>query len=254
MISSIIKALKATIDFLVTLYKDQKMGAIAIIIICTLITISINTLSVTYTHTYIQSSLQSFTDSTECRVAKALRDFKNEEDSLRREAEYKSISQQIQVRSYLDGLINRLRCEYIMICQFHNNVESISGCQFIKFDVTFNAYKEDLSTRIDITDYQNIPITEYKLVGTIWDSRTNIFDVPDLQSIDKKFYDLMIKHAPTVDVVVFDHITIDSNRDGVIIYMFNDSALVNTFQLNRYTDNIGVMLSDKPTPSSNKDK
>lgn len=245
MLNNLISLAKAAINFFTEVLKDKENRSKIIIILSLVVTLMISISISLSTRQVVLDTMHEQIDSIDSRILNALKSFKAESDSIQLQEEYKAIELQNVMHSKLNGTLNQLGCEYILICQFHNNVSSLGGVQFIKFNVTYNVYKDDITTYIDIRQFQDIPISEYRLVGTIWNYHIKEYDVSELKSIDHKFYEHVQKYAPTVSRVVFEHMSIRDNRDGVIIYMFNNKTSYNLSDINNFTEEISLLMEGK---------
>ena len=168
MLNNLISLAKTAINFFTEVIKDKENRSKIIIILSLVVTLMISISISLSTRQVVLDTMNKQIDSIDSKMLNALKSFKAESDSIQLQEEYKAIELQNVIHSKLSGTLNQLGCDYILICQFHNNVSSLGGVQFIKFNVTYNVYKDDITTYIDTRQFQVIPISEYRLVGTIW--------------------------------------------------------------------------------------
>lgn len=240
----LLKILKYAIDLIVRFFKKYGTAALITLLACITITIGISGLTIKVMDEHIHLLVSDLRDTINNDMIKALdkRDF--EKDSIRKVEEERAIGKQSIIKSQLISYRSELDCEYILICQLHNNVSSLNGCQFIKFNVTYNVRRKGLPS-IDIDDFKDVDITKYDIIPKVWDKRTSIYSMREIMDVDEVLYSQIRRYGPSVETIVFDHITIKDNRDGVIIYMFKKGVTPNLITINNCTAEISSLLQDK---------
>lgn len=252
----LLKILKFAFDFIVqpfkkcdaTVLRNLLRNLLACILICILVCITINKYTSDLTikemdkHTHhLISDLRDTINNDMIRILDK-RDF--EKDSIRKVEEERAIGKQSIIKSQLKSYCSELDCEYILTCQLHNNVSSLNGCQFIKFNVTYNVRRKGLPS-IDNDDFKDVDITKYDIIPKVWNEKTSIYSMREIMDVDEVLYSQIRRYGPSVETIVFDHITINDNRDGVIIYMFRKGVTPNLITINNCTAEISGLLQDK---------
>ena len=221
MFDFITKLVSAIFNFLTDFTKRYGKSAATILIVCMISCAGISAITSSITMNKVDMALVEFRDDVRQDMLSTLVKYEADKDSIRKQSELDVINKQSIIKSKLKNWLTRLDADYIMVTQFHNNVQSIAGCQFVKFDVTYNIYKKGLTT-IEQDDFQNVSITKYDIIPFLWDHSFTSMSVNELQEIDELLYHQMKKHAPQVKYIAFHHLNIGGNSDGVIIYMFKD--------------------------------
>ena len=239
-ISSLLNIFKSIVEIITNFGKEYGKKFVAILIICACLTVGICLFTSSLTMTKVNNVMVEFREDMRQDMLSTLVEYEYTKDSIRKVSELEVINRQSIIKSKLKGWLNKLDAEYILVAQFHNNVQSIAGCQFVKFDVTYNIHKKGL-TCIEQDDFQNVSITKYDIIPFLWDHNFTSMSVEELEHIDELFYTQLHKYAPHVKYIAFHHLNIGGSSDGVIIYMFKNEY-PNFAPISDCTQEIGALI------------
>lgn len=234
------KIADTVLKFLTLYTKRYGKSALAILIVCAVFSVSISLFTSQLTMNRVDTTMVEFREDMKSDMLNTLVEYENTKDSIRKASELEVINRQALIKSKLKSWLNKLDADYIMVAQFHNNVQSLAGCQFVKFDVTYNIHNKGLSA-IEQDDFQNVSITKYDIIPFLWDHSFTCMTVNELQGMDELLYHQMKKYAPQVKYIAFHHLNIGGNSDGVIIYMFKDIK-PNFSSISDCTTEIGALI------------
>ena len=151
------------------------------------------------------------------------------------------INNQEAIRAQLNFWRTELNCDRILIAQFHNGTQSLSGCQFVKFDVTYTSLKAGESD-INKSDFQNVHISQYNIIPRIWRYSYVKLTMSELKDIDFKLYSNIKQYAPKIKTCIFYKLTYGGQSDGVVMYLFRDNVKIDDTTINQATEDINEIL------------
>lgn len=242
MFSTLLQICSESIHFLVEFTKKNGKPLLTVLILTIIICSVISLTTSQITIKQVDKTLVSFRDTIRGDINTSLIQYDRIKDSLRVTRDLEQINKQTAIKSQLKSYRKDIKCDYLLVAQFHNTVKSIGGCPFIKFSITYNIYREGLPS-IDIEEYQNVSISKFDVVVDSWDNNTSAYNIEEIKHIDNLFYNSLKTYTPTVETVVLKKLYVNGVEDGAVIYMFNKHVVPDLVQIDNYTDLISNLIS-----------
>lgn len=125
-------------------------------------------------------------------------------------------------------LMYEANADRVLLAEYHNGSSNISGIPFLKWSVTFEAFRDEMGFSI-ASEYQQQQITLYPFITHIGENYLyRGFVETDLKKIDKSYaYKLM---ANKVEYIIVSQIVNDKgSKCGMLILEYTDASKINEY-------------------------
>ena len=125
-------------------------------------------------------------------------------------------------------LMYEANADRVLLAEYHNGSSNISGIPFLKWSVTFEAFRDEMGFSIS-SEYQQQQITLYPFITHIGENYLyRGFVETDLKKIDKSYaYKLM---ANKVEYIIVSQIVNDKgSKCGMLILEYTDASKINEY-------------------------
>lgn len=125
-------------------------------------------------------------------------------------------------------LMYETNADRVLLAEFHNGNSNVSGVPFLKWSVTFEAFKDEIGYGV-ANDYQQQQITLYPFISHIGDNYLyRGYVETDLKNIDKSYaYKLM---SNGVEYIIVSQIVNDKgSKCGMLILEYTDASKIDEY-------------------------
>jgi hypothetical protein len=160
------------------------------------------------------------------------------------------MSMRIQNSSTLNNIVMQLmyetKADRVLLAEYHNGSSNVSGIPFLKWSVTFEAFKDEIGFSV-ANDYQQQQITLYPFITHISENYLyRGFVETDLKKIDKSYAYKLLSHK--IEYIIVSQIVNDKgNRCGMLILEYMDASKVNEYvvkqKLHKSSQECAALLS-----------
>ena len=125
-------------------------------------------------------------------------------------------------------LMYETKADRVLLAEYHNGSSNVSGVPFLKWSVTFEAFRDEMGFGV-ANEYQQQQITLYPFITHIGDNYLyRGFVETDLKAIDKSYaYKLM---AHKIEYIIVSQIVNDKGaKCGMLILEYTDASVINEY-------------------------
>lgn len=144
------------------------------------------------------------------------------------------MNMRLQNSSALNNLVIQLlyetNADRVLLAEYHNGSENISGIPFLKWSVTFESFKDEVGFSV-ANDYQQQQITLYPFITHIGENFLYRGYVnTDLKKIDNSYaYKLM---AHQIEYIIVSQIVNDKgSKCGMLILEYTDASVIDEYNV-----------------------
>jgi hypothetical protein len=144
------------------------------------------------------------------------------------------MNMRLQNSSALNNLVIQLlyetNADRVLLAEYHNGSENISGIPFLKWSVTFESFKDEVGFSV-ANDYQQQQITLYPFITHIGENFLYRGYVnTDLKKIDNSYaYKLMSHH---IEYIIVSQIVNDKgSKCGMLILEYTDASKIDEYNV-----------------------
>ena len=125
-------------------------------------------------------------------------------------------------------LMFETNADRVMLAEYHNGSSSVSGIPFLKWSVTFEAFKDEMGYGV-ANEYQQQQITLYPFLSHIGENYLfRGFVETDLKNIDKSYAYKLLSHG--IEYIIVSQIVNDNgSKCGMLILEYTDASVINEF-------------------------
>ena len=125
-------------------------------------------------------------------------------------------------------LMFETNADRVMLAEYHNGSSSVSGIPFLKWSVTFEAFKDEMGYGV-ANEYQQQQITLYPFLSHIGENYLyRGFVDTDLKNIDKSYAYKLLSHG--IEYIIVSQIVNDNgSKCGMLILEYTDASVINEF-------------------------
>ena len=142
------------------------------------------------------------------------------------------MSMRMRNASTLNSIVMQLMYETnadrVLLAEYHNGSSNVSGIPFLKWSVTFEAFKDEIGFSV-ANDYQQQQITLYPFISHISENylyRGNV--ETDLKKIDKSYAYKLLSHK--IEYIIVSQIVNDKgHKCGMLILEYMDDSKINEY-------------------------
>ena len=144
------------------------------------------------------------------------------------------MNMRLQNSSALNNLVIQLlyetNADRVLLAEYHNGSENISGIPFLKWSVTFESFRDEVGFSV-ANDYQQQQITLYPFITHIGENFLYRGYVnTDLKKIDNSYaYKLMAHH---IEYIIVSQIVNDKgSKCGMLILEYTDASVIDEYNV-----------------------
>jgi hypothetical protein len=144
------------------------------------------------------------------------------------------MNMRLQNSSALNNLVIQLlyetNADRVLLAEYHNGSENISGIPFLKWSVTFESFRDEVGFSV-ANDYQQQQITLYPFITHIGENFLYRGYVnTDLKKIDNSYaYKLMSHH---IEYIIVSQIVNDKgSKCGMLILEYTDASKIDEYNV-----------------------
>ena len=144
------------------------------------------------------------------------------------------MNMRLQNSSSLNNLVIQLlyetNADRVLLAEYHNGSENISGIPFLKWSVTFESFRDEVGFSV-ANDYQQQQITLYPFITHIGENFLYRGYVnTDLKKIDNSYaYKLMSHH---IEYIIVSQIVNDKgSKCGMLILEYTDASKIDEYNV-----------------------
>lgn len=132
------------------------------------------------------------------------------------------------LNSAITQLMFETNADRVMLAEYHNGSASVSGIPFLKWSVTFEAFKDEMGYGV-ANEYQQQQITLYPFLSHIGENYLyRGFVDTDLKNIDKSYAYKLLSHG--IEYIIVSQIVNDNgSKCGMLILEYTDASVINEF-------------------------
>lgn len=132
------------------------------------------------------------------------------------------------LNSAITQLMFETNADRVMLAEYHNGSSSVSGIPFLKWSVTFEAFKDEMGYGV-ANEYQQQQITLYPFLSHIGENYLyRGFVDTDLKNIDKSYAYKLLSHG--IEYIIVSQIVNDNgSKCGMLILEYTDASVINEF-------------------------
>jgi hypothetical protein len=125
-------------------------------------------------------------------------------------------------------LMFETNADRVMLAEYHNGSSSVSGIPFLKWSVTFEAFKDEMGYGV-ANEYQQQQITLYPFLSHIGENYLyRGFVDTDLKNIDKSYAYKLLSHGIEY-IIVSQIVNNNGSKCGMLILEYTDASVINEF-------------------------
>ena len=132
----------------------------------------------------------------------------------------------------LNGVVTQLMYESnadrVMLAEYHNGSSSVSGIPFLKWSVTFEAFRDEMGFGV-ANEYQQQQITLYPFLSHIGENYLyRGFVETELKQIDKSYAYKLMSHG--IEYIIVSQIVNDNgSKCGMLILEYTDAGVIDQY-------------------------
>ena len=125
-------------------------------------------------------------------------------------------------------LMYETKADRVMLAEYHNGSSSISGIPFLKWSVTFEAFRDEMGFGV-ANEYQQQQITLYPFLSHIGENYLyRGFVDADLKKIDKSYAYKLLSHG--IEYIIVSQIVNDNgSKCGMLILEYTDYTVIDQY-------------------------
>lgn len=142
------------------------------------------------------------------------------------------INMRLKNSSSLNNLVIQLmyetKADRVLLAEYHNGSSNISGIPFLKWSVTFEAFKDEIGFGV-ANEYQQQQITLYPFISHIGENFLyRGYVETELKNIDKSYAYKLMSHK--IEYIIVSQIVNNrGSKCGMLILEYTDSSKVDEF-------------------------
>ena len=144
------------------------------------------------------------------------------------------MNMRLQNSSSLNNLVIQLlyeaNADRVLLAEYHNGSENLSGIPFLKWSVTFESFRDEIGFSV-ANDYQQQQITLYPFITHIGENFLyRGYVSTDLKKIDNSYaYKLMSHH---IEYIIVSQIVNDrGSKCGMLILEYTDASKIDEYNV-----------------------
>ena len=125
-------------------------------------------------------------------------------------------------------LMYETKADRVMLAEYHNGSSSVSGIPFLKWSVTFEAFRDEMGFGV-ANDYQQQQITLYPFLSHIGENYLyRGFVDTDLKRIDKSYAYKLLSHG--IEYIIVSQIVNNvGSKCGMLILEYTDASVIDEY-------------------------
>ena len=130
-------------------------------------------------------------------------------------------------------LMYETKADRVLLAEYHNGSSNVSGVPFLKWSVTFEAFRDEMAFGV-ANEYQQQQITLYPFITHIGENYLyRGFVETDLKAIDKSYaYKLM---AHKIEYIIVSQIVNNKgSKCGMLILEYTDASVVDEYVIKQW--------------------
>lgn len=132
------------------------------------------------------------------------------------------------LNNVITQLMFETNADRVMLAEYHNGSSSVSGIPFLKWSVTFEAFKDEMGYGV-ANEYQQQQITLYPFLSHIGENYLyRGFVDTDLKNIDKSYAYKLLSHGIEY-IIVSQIVNNNGSKCGMLILEYTDASVINEF-------------------------
>ena len=130
-------------------------------------------------------------------------------------------------------LMYETKADRVLLAEYHNGSSNVSGVPFLKWSVTFEAFRDEMAFGV-ANEYQQQQITLYPFITHIGDNYLyRGFVETDLKLIDKSYAYKLMSHK--IEYIVVSQIVNErGSKCGMLILEYTDASVVNEYVVKQW--------------------
>lgn len=125
-------------------------------------------------------------------------------------------------------LMYETKADRVMLAEYHNGSSSISGIPFLKWSVTFEAFRDEMGFGV-ANEYQQQQITLYPFLSHIGENYLyRGFVDADLKKIDKSYAYKLLSHGIEY-IIVSQIVNNNGSKCGMLILEYTDYTVIDQY-------------------------
>ena len=130
-------------------------------------------------------------------------------------------------------LMYETKADRVLLAEYHNGSSNVSGVPFLKWSVTFEAFRDEMAFGV-ANEYQQQQITLYPFITHIGDNYLyRGFVETDLKLIDKSYAYKLMSHK--IEYIIVSQIVNNrGSKCGMLILEYTDASVVNEYVVKQW--------------------
>jgi hypothetical protein len=143
-------------------------------------------------------------------------------------------------------LLYSTNADRVLLAEYHNGSSNVSGVPFLKWSVTFEAFKDNMGFGV-ANDYQQQQITLYPFITHIGENYLyRGYVETDLKGIDKSYAYKLMSHKIEY-IIVSQIVNNKGSKCGMLILEYTDATVIDEYnvkqKLHRASQECAALLS-----------
>lgn len=168
---------------------------------------------------------------------KAANDAVKAELELQQKIHDYEMNMRLQNSTSLNNLVTQLmfetKADRALLAEYHNGSSNVSGIPFLKWSVTFEAFKDEMGFGV-ANEYQQQQITLYPFISHIGENYLyRGFVETDLKKIDKSYSYKLLSHGIEY-IIVSQIVNNKGSKCGMIILEYVDASIIDEYSVKQH--------------------
>jgi competence protein ComGC len=130
-------------------------------------------------------------------------------------------------------LMYETKADRVLLAEYHNGSANVSGVPFLKWSVTFEAFRDEMGFGV-ANEYQQQQITLYPFITHIGDNYLyRGFVETDLKAIDKSYAYKLMSHKIEY-IIVSQIVNNKGSKCGMLILEYTDASVIDEYVVKQW--------------------